>query len=108
MVGWQLVLIGFIGFSSVLGLVVLFLAAITGQDLDWFESRRTSDPLYYEQLRRVMRVNGPMCVGICALALLAFLVMASRGDWIGFASIPVSAALFWLSLRWSRWAWRKQ
>jgi len=93
------------------GLAGSLILAARGKDLAYFETLQSSNPRYYRNLVRVCRFNGPICVVLTVVMLVVAILGAISGKLsprlLAVGGAVLSAALLWLSVRWSIWAWKK-
>jgi len=84
-------------------------AAITGRDIQAFDSYRASKPSAYHNLRGILRINGPLVALLSGFILSGMVVHLLSGGSVSLgaaASAPLLAVNLWLSVRWTFWAWR--
>lgn len=105
-------LAGYVCLFLFLGMLTfgLVLVELGGWFYDDLEKTRISNPKRYEGIKLTLRMNGPLTVFVVSLGIfgcLAFVVRGVANPWLGVAGILLLFPWLWLTIRWTKWAWKK-
>lgn len=89
--------------------IVVFVAALFGRDIECFESYKTTAPKQYRNLKKVTRINCLMTSVMCVGGLIGapFVAFDPEGGVLAALAVLTGSAMgLWLSVRWLVWAWK--
>ncbi len=94
-------------FSALMFVAVM--VALTGRDLAQFEQMRSIDTKSFHRMKSSLKFNGPMVALLCGSLLIGLPIAMLTGDLsptFAFVAFADAAAMLWLSIRWTQWAYR--